>query len=74
MVRCHLSRLLGERKLKIADLVRATGLSRSTLTALYFERTERIELAAVEAICVALDCRIEDLFEIVAEGPSPATS
>lgn len=28
MVKCHLSRLLGERKLKISDVVRDTGINR----------------------------------------------
>ncbi|MEN1613711.1 helix-turn-helix transcriptional regulator [Pseudomonas aeruginosa] len=32
MVKCHLSRLLGERKLKISDVVRDTGINRGTLT------------------------------------------
>lgn len=35
MVKCHLSRLLGERKLKISDVVRDTGINRGTLTRLY---------------------------------------
>ena len=32
MIKCHLSRLMGERKLKIADVARETGLHRNTVT------------------------------------------
>ena len=43
MVKCHLSRLLGERKLKISDVVRDTGINRGTLTRLYHETAQRVE-------------------------------
>lgn len=29
MIRCHLNRLMGERRLKVADVVRDTGLPRA---------------------------------------------
>lgn len=69
MVRCHLSRLMGERKLKIADVARETGLNRNTVTLLYRETASRIELDAVEKLCELFDCRIGDLFEVL-----PSTS
>ena len=34
MIRCHLSSLMGRDKLNISDVARATGLNRSTITAL----------------------------------------
>ena len=37
MIKCHLSRLMGERKLKIADVARESGLHRNTITLLYDE-------------------------------------
>ena len=49
MVKCHLSRLLGERKLKISDVVRDTGINRGTLTRLYHETAQRVELKDLEA-------------------------
>lgn len=62
MVRCHLGRLLGERKLKISDLARATGINRGTLTRLYYERAQRIELADLDKLCNFLVCQVGDLF------------
>jgi putative transcriptional regulator len=65
LIRIHLSRLLGERKEKIADLQRATGLARNTLSGLYKEDTARIDLATLEAICKHYKCPISDLLEFV---------
>ena len=65
MVRCHLSRILGEKRLKIADVARDTGINRGTITRLYHERAERVELKSVEKLCRYLECRLEDLFELV---------
>jgi putative transcriptional regulator len=63
MIKCHLSRLMGERKLKISDVARDTGINRGTLTRLYHETAERIELDVINALCRYLNCRISDLLE-----------
>ena len=66
MVRCHLSRILGEKRLRISDVVRDTGINRGTITRLYHDRAERVELeSSVEKLCRYLECRLEDLFELV---------
>lgn len=64
MVKCHLSRLLGERKLKISDVVRDTGINRGTLTRLYHETAQRVELKDLETICQYLNCQVGDLLEL----------
>jgi len=51
MILCHFARLLGERKLKISDVARDTGINRGTLTRLYYETTERVELDVLEQLC-----------------------
>ena len=63
MIRCHLSRLMGENKLKIADVARETGLNRSTITALYKETASRIDLDAMEKLCDLFKCEVGELFE-----------
>lgn len=65
MVRCYLSRLMGERKLNIADVARETGLNRNTVTLLYKETASRVELDAIERLCRLFDCQVGDLFEVV---------
>ena len=51
MIRCYFANLLGERKLKISDVARDTGINRGTLTRLYYETTERIELEVLDQLC-----------------------
>ncbi|MCU8084247.1 helix-turn-helix domain-containing protein [Shewanella sp. SM23] len=64
MIKCHLSRILGERKQKIAEVSRDTGINRNTLHRLYNETATRIELDVIEALCMYLDLQIGDLFEL----------
>jgi hypothetical protein len=44
VIKCHLSRLMGERKLKISDVARDTGLHRNTVALLYHETATRVDL------------------------------
>ncbi len=67
MVRCHLSRLMGERKMKIIDVARETGLNRNTITLLYKEDAKRIDLDAIDKLCNLFGCEIGDLLEYVPE-------
>tara|TARA_R110001583_G_scaffold74100_7_gene205496 strand:- start:1477 stop:1701 length:225 start_codon:yes stop_codon:yes gene_type:complete len=68
MIRCHLARMMGEQKLRIADVARETGLSRATVTLLYKETAKKVDLEAIEQICHLFDCSVGDLLELV---PSP---
>ena len=63
MVRCHLARLMGERKLKISDVARQTGLNRNTVTLLYKETAQKVDLEAIDKLCELFECDISDLLE-----------
>ncbi len=63
MIKCHLSRLMGERKLKIADVARDTGLHRNTVTLLYDETAARVDIAAIDALCDYFGIPVGELFE-----------
>jgi putative transcriptional regulator len=63
MIKCNLSRILGEKKLKISDVSRDTGINRGTLTRLYQETAERIDLEVMDQLCEYLQCGVGDLFE-----------
>ncbi|WP_042011230.1 helix-turn-helix domain-containing protein [Aeromonas fluvialis] len=65
MVKCHLSRIMGEKRLKIADVARETGLNRGTITRMYNETATRIELDALETLCRYLNVQIADIYELV---------
>lgn len=63
MIRCHFARLLGERKLKISDVARDTGINRGTLTRLYYETAERVELVVLDKLCEYLGVDLPELLE-----------
>lgn len=66
MIKCHLSRLMGERKMKIADVARETGLHRNTITLLYNETATRVDMETIESLCKLFQCNVGDLFEFTA--------
>jgi putative transcriptional regulator len=65
MIKCHLSKIMGEHKTNIADVARETGLHRNTISLLYKETATRVDLDAIEKLCKLFDCQIADLFEII---------
>lgn len=71
MIKCHISRLMGERKLKISDVARDTGLHRNTITLLYQETANRIDIDVLDILCKYFSVAVSDLFEFIDEkGPS----
>ena len=71
MIRCHLARLLGERKLKIADVSRDTGINRGTLTRMYYETTERYEVDILDKLCRYFGCSVGELLEYLEDKEKP---
>ena len=58
-----------ERQLQAAGLARLAGVNRSTVSALMDQRATRVDLDALERICIVLSCGIGDLLEIVPDDP-----
>ena len=69
MIKILLSRKLGELRWTQADLARKTGIRPSTISEIYHEMVERINLEHLDLICEALDCELEDRKSVV-EGKS----
>ncbi|PMF92607.1 transcriptional regulator [Vibrio breoganii] len=67
MIKCNLSRILGERRMKISDLSRDSGIHRNILTRIYNETANRVDLDVVIAICVTLSIQVGELYEVVEE-------
>ena len=74
MIKCHLSRVLGERRLKISEVSRDTGINRGTLTRLYHETAERLELDVLDGLCRYLDCSLHELLEYVPDSANGTES
>lgn len=67
MIKCHLSRLMGERKLKIADVARAIDVHRNTITLLYDENATRVDLDTLNKLCIFFNCNVDDLLQYLPE-------
>ena len=63
MIRNRLSTLMGERRMKITTLSKMTGISRTTLTELYYDRAEGMQFETLDRLCKALGCAVGDLIE-----------
>lgn len=63
MIICNLPVLLAERRLRVADLVRTTDISKSTLHRLYNGDTTRIEFDTLSKLCEALDVEAGDILK-----------
>lgn len=67
MIKIHLSKLLGERRISQIELARRTGIRPATINEIYWEFAERVSLEHIDIICKMLGCKIEDFMEVVYE-------
>ena len=68
VIKCHLARLMGEKKMSVSDVARETGLHRNTVTLLYKETAKQVDLETIDRLCLLFDCDVSDLFERVVDG------
>jgi len=61
MIKILLSSKLGELRWTQADLARATGIRPNTISELYNELVDRINLEHLDLICEALNCELDEL-------------
>lgn len=52
---------MGRDKLRIADVSRATGLNRSTVTKLYNETATRLDIDSLHKLCALFKCQPGEL-------------
>lgn len=65
MILCNLPVLLAERRLRVADLVRMSGISKSTLHRIYNDETTRIEFETLSKLCEVLEVTPGDILKYV---------
>jgi putative transcriptional regulator len=59
---------MGEHKMKVVDVARETGLNRNTITLLYKETAQRIDLEAIDKLCKLFECEVSELLEYIADN------
>jgi putative transcriptional regulator len=56
---------MGEHKMNVADVARETGLHRNTITLLYHETANRVDMETMNSLCTLFKCALGDLFEYI---------
>lgn len=59
----NLSMILGSRLISISDVSDNTGLSRTTVTDIYYKRANDLKLSTLEKICDFLQISLSELIE-----------
>lgn len=65
MVRIHLSKLLGEKRMSQRKLSELTGIRPNTINEWYNEIAVSLRVEHIDRICEVLGCRVEELIEVV---------
>ena len=68
MIKIHLSKLLGEKRISQKRLSELTDIRRATINEMYHELVERVNLDYLSKICQVLNVKIEDLLEYVPDN------
>lgn len=63
----NLSKILGERLLKVSDVHAGTGISKTTLANIYYQRTATVKINTLIKICDYLQIPLSELIEYVPE-------
>lgn len=64
-IKCHLSRMLGERRMKMLELAKRAGIAENTVRGLYYEKAKGVTFEVMDKICGVLECEVGELFEKV---------
>lgn len=65
MIKIHLSKLLGERRITQAELANKTNIRPATINEMYHELIERINLEHLNKICKVLNVGINEILEYI---------
>ena len=71
-VHCNLSTLMGKNRFSIKDVHEKTGLSRNTISNLYYDWATRIDFATIGKLCAVFNCRVDELLSVDEREPKQA--
>jgi putative transcriptional regulator len=63
MIKNNLSRIMGEKRINMAELSRKSGLNRTTIFQLYHNKTNQVSFDTIDKLCTALNVSVGELFE-----------
>lgn len=65
MIVNKLSEILGRKRLKPGEVARISGLSKTAIHKIYYDKTKGIDFETMNKLCFALDVTVGELFEYV---------
>ena len=68
MITCRLSTILGAKRLKVADVCRATGIARATVDRYYYDKVNSFDREVLSKLCDFLKVKPGDLLVAVEQG------
>jgi len=68
MIGCRLSTILGEKRLKVSDVCRATGIARATVDRYYYDKVSSFDRDVLSKLCSFLEVTPGNLLVIVEQG------
>ncbi|WP_131667642.1 helix-turn-helix domain-containing protein [Psychrobacter pygoscelis] len=63
--------MLAERRLKVADAARATGINKTTLHKRYNDQSSRIDFDTIDSLCKFLGVGVGEIFEYIEADIDP---
>lgn len=68
MITCRLSAILGERRIRVADVARDTGIARAVLDRWYHDRAGSYDREVLGKLCDYLKVTPGELLRVVEQG------
>lgn len=65
MIRINLDVMMAKRKMSLNELSDKVGITLANLSVLKNNKAKAIRFSTLDAICKALDCKVEDIIEYV---------
>ena len=63
MIVVNLDVMMAKRKMSLGELSEKVGITLANLSILKNNKAKAIRFSTLDAICKALDCKVEDIFE-----------
>ncbi len=65
MIQINLDVMMAKRKISLNELSERVGITLANLSILKNNKAKAIRFSTLDAVCRALDCRVEDILEYV---------
>ncbi|MBQ6823996.1 MAG: helix-turn-helix transcriptional regulator [Clostridia bacterium] len=67
MIKINLDAMMAKRKMSLNELSARVGITLANLSILKNNKARAIRFSTLDAICTALECRVEDIIEYTTE-------